>query len=79
MKQLIQNYKTGKIELAEVPVPSCSSNSILVRNCASLISLGTERSVIELGAKSILGKAKARPDLVKRFFQKAIEIPKDYS
>ena len=70
MKQLIQNYKTGKIELADVPIPSCSSNSILIRNCASLISLGTERSVIELGAKSILGKAKARPDLVKRFFQK---------
>jgi len=70
MKQLIQNYKTGKIELTEVPIPSCTSNSVLVRNQASLISLGTERSVIELGAKSILGKAKARPDLVKRFFQK---------
>ncbi len=70
MKQLIQNYKTGKIELTEVPIPSCTSNSVLVRNHASLISLGTERSVIEHGAKSILGKAKARPDLVKRFFQK---------
>lgn len=71
MKQIIQNYRTGELELAEVPVPLCSSNKILVKNMASLISIGTERSIIELGKKSLLGKAKARPDLVKRFIEKA--------
>jgi len=71
MKQIIQNYRTGVIELAEVPVPTCSADTILIRNSASLISIGTERSVIEIGRKSILGKAKARPDLVKRFLEKA--------
>lgn len=71
MKQVIQNYKTGKLELAEVPIPLCSPGSILVKNIASLISIGTERSIIELGQKSLLGKAQARPDLVKRFMQKA--------
>ncbi|MDI6891101.1 MAG: bi-domain-containing oxidoreductase [Thermodesulfovibrionales bacterium] len=71
MKQIIQNYRTGELELAEVPIPVCSSNKILVRNMASLISIGTERSIIELGQKSLLGKAKARPDLVKRFMDKA--------
>jgi len=71
MKQIIQNYRTGELELAEVPIPLCSSNKILVRNKASLISIGTERSIIELGQKSLLGKAKARPDLVKRFMDKA--------
>jgi len=71
MKQIIQNYRTGKLELAEVPIPICSSNKILVKNIASLISLGTERSIIELGKKSLLGKAKQRPDLVKRFIDKA--------
>ena len=71
MKQIIQNYRSGELELAEVPVPMCSSNKILVKNCASLISIGTERSIIELGQKSLLGKAKARPDLVKRFMDKA--------
>lgn len=71
MKQVIQNYRTGKLDLAEVPVPVCSSNKILVKNMASLISIGTERSIIELGQKSLLGKAKARPDLVKRFMEKA--------
>lgn len=71
MFQIIQNYRTGKIELADVPIPHCVSNSILVKNIASLVSIGTERSIIELGKKSLLGKAKARPDLVKRFLDKA--------
>jgi predicted dehydrogenase/threonine dehydrogenase-like Zn-dependent dehydrogenase len=71
MKQVIQNYSTGKLELAEVPVPRCSSNKVLVKNIASLISIGTERSIIELGKKSLLGKARARPDLVKRFVDKS--------
>ena len=71
MKQIIQNYRTGELELADVPVPVCSSNNILVKNEASLISIGTERSIIDLAKKSLLGKAKARPDLVKRFIDKA--------
>ncbi|TET72652.1 MAG: oxidoreductase [Candidatus Aminicenantes bacterium] len=52
-------------------MPLYSSNTILVKNIASLVSMGTERSIIELGKKSLLGKAKARPDLVKRFMDKA--------
>ena len=71
MKQVIQNYRTGELELAEVTVPVCSSDTVLVKNVTSLVSIGTERSIIELGKKSLLGKAKARPDLVKRFFDKA--------
>ena len=65
MKQIIQNYRTGKLELVEVPVPVCPLDKILVKNLASLISIGTERSIIELGKKSLLGKVKQRPDLVK--------------
>jgi hypothetical protein len=56
MKQIIQNYSTGVLELAEVQVPVCSSNKILVRNATSLISIGTERSVIELGRKVFSGR-----------------------
>ena len=71
MKQILQNYRTGALELADTPVPLCSSNTLLVRTAASLVSIGTERSMIELGKKSLLGKARARPDLVKRFIEKA--------
>lgn len=71
MKQIIQNYKSGKVELIDTEIPQVTAGSVLVKNMASLLSLGTERSMIELGKKSLLGKARARPDLVKRFFEKA--------
>jgi len=73
MKQIIQNHRTGVLELAEVPVPVCSSSRILVRNAVSLISIGTERSVIELGKKSLLGKARAGLDFVKPAINKIVE------
>lgn len=71
MKQVVQSYKTGDVTLRDVPVPQCGSKRILVRNRNSLISLGTERSTIELGRKSLLGKAASRPDLVRRAWDKA--------
>lgn len=71
MKQIIQNYRTGEVKLVETDIPRCSADTIIVRNRASLLSLGTERAMIELGRKSLLGKAKARPDLVRRFVEKA--------
>ncbi len=70
MKQIIQNYRTGELRVVDVSIPLCTPNVIMVKNRASLISLGTERSIIELGKKSIIGKARARPDLVKRFLDK---------
>ncbi len=71
MKQIIQSYKDGKIELCEVPFAVCGPGSIIVRNSNSVISIGTERSMIELGRKSLAGKARSRPDLVRRFMEKA--------
>ena len=71
MKQVVQNYKTREVKLVNVPVPVCGSNRVLVRNRYSLISIGTERSIIELGNKSLAGKALARPDLVRRVWDKA--------
>ena len=71
MKQVIQSYKNGNVKLKDVPVPSCESKSILVKNQNSLISIGTERSIINLGRKSLAMKAAARPDLVRRVWDKA--------
>ena len=71
MKQIVQSYKTGEVKLREVPVPHCGCKRILVRTRASLVSIGTERSTIELGRKSLAGKAAARPDLVRRAWEKA--------
>lgn len=64
MKQVIQNFKTGELYVDEVPMPSISSNMVLVENKFSLISAGTERSTVKVAQSSLLGKAKQRPDLV---------------
>jgi polar amino acid transport system substrate-binding protein len=64
LKQLIQNFKTGKLYVDEVPMPSISDGMVLVENNYSLISSGTERSTVKVAKASLLGKAKQRPDLV---------------
>ncbi len=71
MLQVIQNYRSGEVCVKNVPAPKCPRNGLLVRTTASLISIGTERSMIDLGRKSLIGKARARPDLTKRALEKA--------
>lgn len=71
MKQLIQNLKDGQLELKEAPIPLCKFKGVLVRTVNSLISIGTEKSIIDLAKKSLLGKARARPDLFKRSTENA--------
>lgn len=66
MKQIIQSYKTGEMKLDEVPRPQIGSGMVLVETKASLVSAGTEKMLVDLAKKSLLGKAKARPDLVKK-------------
>lgn len=70
MKQLIQNIKNGQTSLADVPRPALRPGGILVRSEASLISAGTERMMLKLAKKSLLGKARERPDLVKKVLDK---------
>ena len=66
MKQLTQNLKTGKMEITEVPVPTLMENYVLVRNCYSLISSGTEVSKVRTARKGYVGKAKEKPEQVKQ-------------
>jgi len=70
LQQLVQNVRDGRLKVAEVPVPRAEGNRLLVRTHASLISAGTERMVAELARKGLLGKARARPDLVEKVLTK---------
>lgn len=70
MKQVVQNVRNGQVQLKDVPVPACGSGDVLVQLQASLISAGTEKMVMDFAGKSLLGKAKERPDLVKKVLQK---------
>jgi predicted dehydrogenase/threonine dehydrogenase-like Zn-dependent dehydrogenase len=65
MKQLLQDARSGELKVAEVPAPQLSPGCVLVRVAASLVSAGTERASAEFAGKSLLAKAKARPDLVR--------------
>jgi polar amino acid transport system substrate-binding protein len=66
MKQVIQNFKTGELSVADVPPPALARGFVLVRNHFSLISAGTERSTVTTAQASLLGKARQRPDLVRQ-------------
>src|SRR4030095_4075063 len=69
MKQVIQNFKTGKLSVEDVPLPSLSKGMVLVENKFSLISAGTERSTVKVAKASLIGKARQRPDLVAQVIQ----------
>src|ERR1051325_2047328 len=66
MKQLIQEFKTGQLRIVEVPPPALQPGCVLVRNVVSLVSPGTERSTVTTAQKGLIGKARARPDLLKK-------------
>ncbi len=71
MKQLLQNLRTGETSIADVPIPTPKPGTALVRTAASLVSAGTERMLVEFAEKSLVGKARSRPDLVRQVMDKA--------
>lgn len=70
MRQILQNIKSGELTLETVPPPALHDGGVRVRTAASLISAGTEKMLIDLAKKSLVGKAQARPDLVKQVLDK---------
>jgi predicted dehydrogenase/threonine dehydrogenase-like Zn-dependent dehydrogenase len=70
MKQILQSFKTGETELVEVPAPMVSSGNVLIRTTHSLVSLGTERMLVEFGKSNLISKARQQPDRVKQVFDK---------
>ena len=66
MKQIAQNYKTGELTVLDVPAPACRPGGILVRSLFSLISTGTEMMKVSEAKMSMVGKARARPDQVRK-------------
>ena len=70
MKQVIQSLRSGLTEILEVPTPSCSTNSLLIKSSKSLISVGTERMLIEFGRANLINKARQQPEKVKLVIDK---------
>ncbi len=70
MNQLLQNLSTGKISLAEVPIPTLRKGSLLIASHKTLVSAGTERMLVEFGKANFISKALQQPDKVKMILGK---------
>ena len=70
MKQIIQSFKTGETILEKVPKPQVKPGHVLIRTTKTLVSLGTERMLVEFGKANLLQKAKQQPEKVKEVITK---------
>jgi predicted dehydrogenase/threonine dehydrogenase-like Zn-dependent dehydrogenase len=71
MRQLVQSVQSGELRLIDVPTPSIGPTEVLVATSHSLLSSGTELAARNLASAGLIGKARARPDLLRQVVQKA--------
>lgn len=70
MKQIVQDLKSGKTLLEEVPVPQVKPGHVLIKTHRSLVSLGTERMLVDFGKANWINKARQQPEKVKQVIEK---------
>ncbi|MFM7259752.1 MAG: bi-domain-containing oxidoreductase [bacterium] len=70
MKQILQSLKNGKTEVAEVPCPAVKRGHLLVRSSRTLVSVGTERMLVDFGKAGWIEKARQQPDKVRMVLDK---------
>ncbi|MHA7865495.1 bi-domain-containing oxidoreductase [Flagellimonas marinaquae] len=70
MKQIIQDLKKGDTLLEDVPVPRVKAGHVLIKTSRTLVSLGTERMLVDFGKANFIQKAKQQPDKVKMVLDK---------
>ena len=70
MLQIIQNLKNGNTLLEEVPAPLVHKGSVLIKTHRSLVSLGTEKMLVEFGKGNLISKARQQPEKVKQVLDK---------
>ena len=74
MKQIVQNYKSGELTVLDVPVPACKPGGVLVASRFSLISTGTEMMKVNEARQSLVGKARSRPDQVRKVVDSVTQL-----
>jgi predicted dehydrogenase/threonine dehydrogenase-like Zn-dependent dehydrogenase len=70
LKQILQNISNGETQLVEVPCPQVKKGQLLISTSKSLVSVGTERMLVEFGQANFLQKARKQPDKVKMVLDK---------
>jgi len=74
VKQVVQNYKSGELTVLDVPAPACKPGGVLVASQYSLISTGTEMMKVTEAKLSLVGKARQRPDQVRKVVDTVTQI-----
>ena len=70
MKQVMQNLVDGSTEVIEAPAPKLRAKHLLIDTTASLISIGTERMLVDFGKAGLLAKARQQPEKVRQVLEK---------
>lgn len=70
MKQILQNLKNGKLEIADLPLPAKKNGQLLIKTNYTLVSPGTERMLVEFGKANIVKKAQKQPEKVQMVIDK---------
>ena len=70
MKQVLQNISNGETQLVDVPCPEARPGNLLIATSRSLVSVGTERMLIDFGKANWVSKARQQPDKVKQVLDK---------
>ena len=70
MKQIFQSLKNGTTSLLDCPIPRLQSGNVIIESIVSLVSLGTEKMLVEFGSASLISKAKQQPEKVKQVLDK---------
>ena len=73
MKQVHQNISNGKTEICEIPCPLPTKGMLIVATISSLVSVGTERMLVDFGKANLIQKALQQPDKVRQAVDKTLE------
>ncbi len=65
MLQILQHLDSGHTELVDVPSPGPTPGSVLIQTSHSLVSLGTEKMLVEFGKAGWIQKIRQQPERVK--------------
>ena len=70
MKQILQNLKSGETLIEEIPCPALRTGHLLIRTTTTLVSVGTEKMLVEFGKANFIDKARQQPDKVRMVMDK---------
>ena len=69
MKAVVQDFRTGRLSVEDLPSPSPPDGFVLVKNHHSLLSSGTERAMVESARESLIKKAVSKPELISQVIE----------